>query len=332
MRALAYALAGIIFFAGVLWSEESRAEYHACNETSYMLEVAVATLSDLGPISQGWVVIAPGNCDRILRAKLHRGLELFAYARSTDVYGVEGISFAGETPFCIREEEFLIEGVGLCRLRHYQHARFARIAFSAESWVTYFSEDRNYGLKKAAIAGAQRLLGRLGYSVGGVDGVAGSRTRLALDAFRKEHHVPNDTAEIFEALSDEAASLRGEVGLEVCNRSVYRIWAAVGIEDDAEQVETRGWLPADPEKCVSILEEPLDSSAYYLFAEAVDENGFPIESAETDVVWGGEHILCVSAIRFTIDEQGECDARNFDQRGFYRLQVGAQKRLTITLK
>lgn len=325
-------LLGGALFPGA-WTTQSHAEYRACNETSYILEMAVASLSELGAISQGWFRIAPGDCHEVLRSDLPDELELFAFARSADIYGAQGITYHGDTPFCIATEDFLIEGVGLCQMRDYQHARFASIDFKGGEWTTYFSEEKNYNLKLAAVAGAQRLLSRLGYSVGSFDGVAGSRTRLALDAFRKEKGIENDTGKIFDALYDAAAARRSDTGLEVCNRSQHQIWAAVGIEEEkGEAVQTRGWLPMDADECASMLLEPLDAHAYYFFAEAVDEEGFTVRINERRLSWGGAHLFCVSAIRFVIDEQGSCDSRNFDQRGFYRLNTNGDSRFTVTLQ
>ncbi|MCY4031870.1 MAG: DUF1036 domain-containing protein [Hyphomicrobiales bacterium] len=328
---VALLLLGGALFPGV-WITQARAEYQACNETSYILEMAVASLSELGAISQGWFEITPGSCRTVLRSDLHSELELFAFARSADIYGAQGITYHGDTPFCISDEDFLIEGVGLCQMRDYQHARFAGINFEGEKWTTYFSEETNYDLKRAAIAGAQRLLSRLGYSIGSVDGLVGSRTRLALDAFRKEKEVENDTEKIFAALFETVKAKRFDAGLEVCNQSEYRVWAAVGIEEEkGDVIQTRGWLPMDAGKCSPMLLEPLDAYAYYFFAEAVDEEGFTVQVNDRRLSWGGAHLFCVSAIRFVIDGQDSCDARNYDQRGFYRLNTDGEPHYTLTL-
>ena len=331
-----------------LWAQPARAEYSACNETSYILEVAVATSAEPKPVSQGWFVVAPGACRSILSQPLQEGMELFAYARATDVYGMEGIYFPGDMPFCIDAEDFLIEGVGLCSMRDFHHARFAPIAFEGEDWTTYFSEAKRYGRKRVVVAGWQRLLGRLGYAVGEVDGILGARTRAALDAFRKEHDLSAEEDILFAAMIGALRARRETGGLEICNHSQRRVWAAVGIgaknpagqdaaegesaEGDLASVETRGWLSAKPGDCVAILEEPLEARAYYLFAEAVDENGLAVESDTQTTVWGGEHLLCVSAIRFVIARQGECDARNLDRRGFYRVETGDATRIVEFLE
>ena len=332
MRRIAVLFA-LVLLGAAFWPQSARAAWRACNETGYILEMAVATLSELGPISQGWFVVVPGECRAILRAELQADLELFAYARSTDIHGVEGIDFAGDTPFCIDVGDFLIEGAGLCRMRDFNHARFARIAFEGEDWTTYFSEERGYDKERAMVAGRQRLLKRLGYAVGAVDGIEGARTRLALDAFRKEQGIAGEEADLFHAMSAALLARREETGLHVCNRSEHRIWAAVGIgADESGEVESRGWLSARPGDCIVMLPEILEDRAYYLFAEAVDENGFAIRDDENTGVWGGEHFLCVSAIRFAIDRQGECDARNLDQRGFYSVETGGAPRVVEILE
>lgn len=327
------ALLVFLLLAGALWAQSARAEYRACNETSYVLEVAVATLSELGPISQGWFIVDPGTCRIVLHSDLHEEMELFAYARSTDIYGEEWIYFAGDTPFCVATEDFYIEDVGLCTLRSFNHARFSSIAFQGGEWTTYFSEDKGFDLEMATIAGLQRLLDRLGFSVGVVDGIFGTRTRLALDTFRDEHGAGEDTNALFSIMNEALAARLSEIGLKVCNRSDHRIWTAVGVgKGNGADVETRGWRYADAGNCVTVLQELLDEGEYFLYAEAVDENGFAIKDNEKAMVWEGDHALCVSTIRFVISEQGQCDARNFDQRGFYRLNIQGGKHFVETLE
>lgn len=322
-----------LLLGGAFLAQPARAEYSACNETSYILEVAVGTISESVPTSEGWFIVPPGECRQLLRTSLHEETELFAYARSTDIYGEEGIYFSGDTTFCVKAEDFLIEGGGLCPRRSHDHVRFSSIAFEGADWTTYFSEEKGYDRETAKIAGLQRLLDRLGYSVGEVDGIQGARTRMEIDAFREEHDVGEEMDALFHVMSEVLEERLKENGLEVCNRSDYRVWAAVGIgRGDGADVETRGWRYADAGHCVTILQELLDDRDYYLFAESVDENGFTIRQDEKDKVWGGEHSFCVSTIRFVITRQGECDTRNFDQRGFYRLNIEDAAHFVETLE
>ena len=323
---------GLGAVAALAGASTARAEYRACNETSHILEVAVGTISQAAVISRGWFDVAPGACRVILRAPLEDELTLFAYARSSGLYGAEGPAFSGTTPFCIAEGEFLIEGSGMCRRRGFGHARFASVDFDAPEWTTWFSEEAGYGFRDSAVvAGQQRLLALLGYGVGAIDGIHGARTRLALEAFRAEYGVGRDAEadELFAALAAALEARRGEEGLMLCNRSEYEVFAAVGVgarEEEAEdgaEVETRGWWAIPSGECVALVAEALDGGGeYYLFAET--------ESGER--VWGGEHMLCVSAIRFVVAEQGDCAARHLEARGFWRVAVGSQARFVEVLE
>lgn len=309
----------------------ARAEYRACNETSHILEVAVGTISQSAAISRGWFDVAPGACRTILRAPLDEELSLFAYARSSALYGMEGLAFSGATPFCIAEGEFLIEGSGMCRRRGFGHARFASVDFDAPEWTTWFSEQAGYGFRDSAVvAGQQRLLALLGYAVGAIDGIHGARTRLALEAFRAEYGVAGEAEadELFAALAAALETRRGEEGLVLCNRSEYAVFAAVGVEARGEEegaegaVETRGWWAVASGECAALVAEPLAGDAYYLFAETGDASR----------VWGGEHMLCVSAIRFVLAEHADCAARHLEARGFWRVAVGGQARFVEVLE
>ena len=326
---------GLGVTAALAGASTARAEYRACNETSHILEVAVGTVSQAAVISRGWFDVAPGACRTILRAPLDEDLSLFAYARSSALYGMDALTFSGTTPFCMEEGEFLIEGSGMCRRRGFGHARFASVDFDAAEWTTWFSEEAAYGFRDSAVvAGQQRLLALLGYAVGAIDGIHGARTRLALEAFRAEYGVAADAEaeELFAALAAALEARREEEGLALCNRSEYEVFAAVGVGSPAEEgeeseVETRGWWAIASGECASLVAEPLDGGgAYYLFAETGDAAH----------VWGGEHMLCVNAIRFVIarqgGEQGDCAARHYEARGFWRVAVGSQARFVEVLE
>ena len=60
-----------------------------------------------------------------------------------------------------------------------------------------------------------------------------------------------------------ATAARAE--LTLCNRTSYRMQAAIGIERRAN-VETRGWFRLDPGECRKVIEGPLDADMTYVHA------------------------------------------------------------------
>src|SRR4029079_1188484 len=65
---------------------------------------------------------------------------------------------------------------------------------------------------------------------------------------------------------------QGEITL--CNRTSFRMEAAVGIEKRAN-VMTRGWYRLDPGQCRQVMDGPLDADRVYLHARAQSVYGAP---------------------------------------------------------
>ena len=58
---------------------------------------------------------------------------------------------------------------------------------------------------------------------------------------------------------------QAQAELNLCNRTSFRIEAAVGIEKRAN-VMTRGWYRLDPGQCRQVMDGPLDADMVYLHA------------------------------------------------------------------
>jgi uncharacterized membrane protein len=69
------------------------------------------------------------------------------------------------------------------------------------------------------------------------------------------------TGMVAAAISLLAAPAQAE--LTLCNRTSYRMEAAIGLEKRAN-VETRGWFRLDPGECRQVLDGPLDVDMVYL--------------------------------------------------------------------
>ena len=62
-----------------------------------------------------------------------------------------------------------------------------------------------------------------------------------------------------------ALAMPAQAELTLCNRTSYRVEAAVGLEKRAN-VATRGWFRIDPGACRQVVDGPLDVDMVYLHA------------------------------------------------------------------
>ena len=69
----------------------------------------------------------------------------------------------------------------------------------------------------------------------------------------------------FAATAFLLAATQAHAGLTLCNRTSYRVQAAIGVEKRAN-VATRGWFQIDPGDCKLVLDGTLDADMIYLHA------------------------------------------------------------------
>jgi uncharacterized membrane protein len=102
------------------------------------------------------------------------------------------------------------------------------------------------------------------------------------------------------ALLLSLAATQAQAGLTLCNRTSYRLEAAIGLEKRTN-VATRGWFCVDPGECKMVLDGTLDADIVYVhartpplyggdphrlysYAEAVDGNGRTIKRGDAPLV------------------------------------------------
>ena len=88
------------------------------------------------------------------------------------------------------------------------------------------------------------------------------------------------------ALPLVTAATSARADLTLCNRTSYRMQAAIGIERRAN-VETRGWFRLDPGECRKVVEGALDADMTYVHARA------PAVYGPAPLPEGGEAMFCV---------------------------------------
>ena len=117
----------------------------------------------------------------------------------------------------------------------------------------------------------------------------------------------------------EAADLASS-GLRLCNRTASRVGIAIGYNKDG-QWTTEGWWNVDAGMCGALVEGPLVSRVYYIYALDYDEGG----------VWGGGAAMCTSDKEFTIQGIEDCVARGYERTGFFEVDTGEQRSWTVQL-
>ena len=195
------------------------------------------------------------------------------------------------------------------------------------------AEPSDYAADQARLAAVQRLLALAGYGVEPIDGLPGPRTDTALASFFRERGLAPDaaTSPAFLDLLIDAVRENASRGLLWCNETSHSVMAALGV-DEANTVAVRGWWRVEPGACVRPDLPARGARQVYSFAEAIDENGGPVESAGKPLRWGGRAEFCTRNTKFEIREHGRCETRGFSAHGFAAVEIGARSGATIRFR
>lgn len=101
------------------------------------------------------------------------------------------------------------------------------------------------------------------------------------------------------ALPLVTAATPARAELTLCNRTSYRMQAALGIERRAN-VETRGWFKLDPGECRKVVDGPLDADMTYVHART------PSVYGPAPLPQGGEAAFCVREGDFDFPDGRGC--------------------------
>lgn len=289
-----------------------------CNETSYMLEASVAHQAAGKWKVEGWWTLQPGLCETVVRESL-KGGEYYAFARSIPGHNGGTKAWGGRYAFCSGKGTYSIINQANCEQNGLSVHGFAKIDVgSSDAWTNSFTEPAGYNRDKARIAGIQRLLADVGIEKVRVDGFMGRKTRLAITKYKQEKNISAGdflTEELFDAMSRTANSLSTQTGLELCNETGHKIYAAIAY-DGGKQTGwiSRGWYLVPRGECVKAIKDKLDHRYYYSYAEA------ELPGDEV-VVWDGDRSFCTNTVRFSIEGDKSCEARGYDIRPFRRIDT-----------
>lgn len=240
-------------------------DWNICNETSFILRIANATLRDGEVKAQGWQKIRPGGC---LTENVARNAPRFLYAESAPIHRGGIREWKGDITLCAKDTDFSSPATDRCQLNNLDTRNY--FAVNPDESTTTLIEPSDFG-SKAADAGIQRLLRDAGYTVTAIDGLPGRRTTRSLRDFKKAEALEKLPAgeALIDALERAASEAMKRVGLEICNQSSSRIYTAIGVQENGNW-SSRGWWGIDQGSCVRPLTQSLKGmdAHYYALKEA----------------------------------------------------------------
>jgi len=106
----------------------------------------------------------------------------------------------------------------------------------------------------------------------------------------------------------------------VCNATQNLVGVAIGYRAESGWI-TEGWWHVEGSSCKTLIEGPLSSRYYYLYAEDAERGGR----------WEGPVSMCVAEREFKIAGVRDCFARGFQRAGFQEYDTGEQSSWMIQL-
>lgn len=258
-------------------------EWKICNETSFILRTANATLRDGEVKARGWETVHPAEC---IGENIARGAPRFLYAESSNIHRGGIREWKGDITLCAKDTDFESAATDNCRVKNFETRDY--FAVKPDENTTTLIEPSDFG-DKALVAGTQRLLRDAGYKVTAIDGLPGRRTTRSLKEFQKAEEIENlpDGQDLLKALALAAEKAIEEIGLRVCNESDTRIFSAVGMQDDGNW-SSRGWWAVEPNSCTRPITRSLIGldTHYYALKEpkAVENVTTPINGDDLAAV------------------------------------------------
>lgn len=106
----------------------------------------------------------------------------------------------------------------------------------------------------------------------------------------------------------------------VCNATQDLVGVSIGYRARAGWI-TEGWWAIEGSTCKTLIEGPLESRYYYLYAEDSARGGR----------WDGPVSMCIAETQFKITGVNDCFARGFQKTGFREYDTGNQQNWMVQL-
>ncbi len=306
------------------------AEYSFCNKSSYALSAALGYVDEGRLITRGWWRLRAGECKRVMTEPVRPG-RYFVYAEAIPGHKGPLRTWSGDTPLCVQNDSlFTLRDQDVCsddprRQRDFFAVDVAE-ADSDGSWTTEFSDENNFTIFSAEVAGVQRLLQDVGQDAGAIDGYLGRGTRAALSAYREKKglgssNLVNDT--VIDALIADANGRDAQLGFFFCNETLLPVWAAFAQPLDEETgYRSSGWWRLDSQQCAKVRRGALTDDAYYVYGVMeAEEASIPLAGGDTE--------FCVSAVQFDAGSDVACEEAGYETASFRRIEPGGESAWTF---
>ncbi len=315
------AIAGTPASRGV---RESPNDYMFCNQTSYVLSIAVGIKNGPFVATRGWWIVPAGECKVVIKGPLTQ-TSYFSYARTSFAHTGSIRTWGGAHALCAGKGSFQSTGDGSsqCGPGHNPLGFSFVDTKGMPGWKTTLTEGSAVfkSMDQARIAGFQRLLSDVNLFDGPIDGIGGPKFNEALGQARTALGAPSsDPATLYTRLLAEATRIQSTSGLTLCNRTPKVIWTAYGREMQGK-LQSRGWYRLQPEQCEKVIKERLSEPLIYVYAEVEKGEGVP----ET---WGGPKQFCTKESTFDFDDSINCSGKGFTSTGFFAKDSLNQSQVT----
>ncbi len=117
-----------------------------------------------------------------------------------------------------------------------------------------------------------------------------------------------------------AGTGKAAADFRVCNATQSLVGVGIGYRAKSGWI-TEGWWHVDASSCKTLIEGPLSSRYYYLYAEDAERGGR----------WDGPINMCVAEKEFKIAGVNDCFARGFQRAGFQEYDTGEQSSWMVQL-
>jgi hypothetical protein len=212
MRLVAALIASTLTAIGL--TDEAKSDLNLCNHTPWWLDVNLTYGVPSGYGSVGATrLLLPGHCKTLLDGPIDLSVEYYVAAYPAS--GVYEQDFDWPMPtthgLCNADGQqifFKKDDSQPCGDESLTFADWLQILPNSEDFSFEFKSNENFTLEQARIAGAQQFLNLLGYDVGPVDGIVGTRTNLSLRRYQKDSGLRPDGRLTTDLLEGMASALR----------------------------------------------------------------------------------------------------------------------------
>ncbi|TFF27642.1 DUF1036 domain-containing protein [Jiella endophytica] len=122
------------------------------------------------------------------------------------------------------------------------------------------------------------------------------------------------------ALGAPLTAVAARADFRVCNGTQSLVGVAIGYRAESGWT-TEGWWRIPATTCKSIIEGPLSSRYYYVYAEDADGRSR----------WAGQINLCIAENEFKITGRKDCLKRGYQRMGFREYDTGEQASWMVQL-